>query len=187
VAMVLPFIDVEYIYVRLAPGSLSQRIELLKNTWEDVAPGTPIEWRLLDDKLDNLYKSEEKLTSMISVFSTLAVLLACLGLYGIVGFMISNRIKEFGVRKVLGASVLSLNILFVRQYLYQILIAMVIVTPILHYYLNTWLQGFAYRINIGWWVHPFATLILLVIALFTIAIQTTVAAKANPVNVLRSE
>jgi putative ABC transport system permease protein len=187
VAMVLPFIDLEYIYVRLAPGNLTQRIELMENTWHDVATGTPIEWRLLDDKLEHLYRSEEKLSSLITVFSTLAVFLACLGLYGIVAFMISNRIKEFGVRKVLGASVISLNILFVRQYIYQILIAMVIVAPLLHYYLNTWLQEFAYRINIGWWVYPLASLILLVIALFTITIQITKAAKANPVDVLRSE
>ena len=185
--VILPFIDLEYMYIRMAPGDPSERISLIENTWKEVSAGTPIEWRFLDDRLDQLYKSEEKLSFLITVFSILAVSLACLGLYGIVAFMINNRTKEFGVRKVLGATILSLYVLFVRQYVIQIVIATVIVIPVLHYYLNTWLQEFAYRIEIGYWIYPLTTLLLMIIALLTVTVQTVRAAKENPVNALRQE
>jgi putative ABC transport system permease protein len=187
VAMVLPFTAVEYIYVRLTPGNITEHIALLENTWSDVAEGTPLEWRFLDDTFDQLYTSEERLSVLIGAFSMLAVFLACLGLYGIVAYIISNRIKELGIRKVLGASMLSLNIIFVKQYVYQILLAMALVVPILHLGLHTWLQQFAYRIDISWWTYPLATLILMAIAFCTIGYQATRAAQSDPVKVLKNE
>lgn len=187
VAMILPFIDLEYMYVRLAPGETASRILALEETWKQISGGTPIEWRFLDDRLNQLYQSEKRLGLMIRCFAVLAMILASLGLYGIVAFMIQNRMKEFGVRKVLGASVGSLYALFVRPYIYFMITAMVIVIPVLNYYLTQWLDNFAYRTTIEWWIYPVALILLMGVALMTITSQTMKAAKINPVKLLRNE
>lgn len=186
-AVVLPFIDQEHMYVRFGPGDLSSHIEIMENTWEQVAHGVPLNWRFLDDKLDQLYRSEEKLSSMIQVFTVLAISLACLGLYGIVAFMINNRIKEIGVRKVLGASVFYLYTLFIRKYIYQVLIAMILVVPLSYYLLKEWLQDFAYHIQISWLIYPLSTLMLISIILVTVTYQIVRAANVNPTTLLRNE
>ena len=185
--VVLPFIDLEYMYVRFAPGNLRTQIEILKDTWAQVSPDTPLAWRFLDDNLDQLYQSDEKLSLVIQVFSVLTILLTCLGLYAIVTFMINNRIKEFGIRKVLGASVQSLYVLFARKYIYQILLAMVIILPPIHYLLNTWLEDFAYHIQINWLIYPLATFAMIIMILITITYRTLKAAQANPTGLLRNE
>ena len=185
--VILPFIDLEYMYVRFAPSNLRTQIEILKDTWRQVSPDTPLTWRFLNDNLDQLYQSEEKLSLVIQVFSVLTILLTCLGLYAIVTFMINNRIKEFGIRKVLGASIQSLYVLFARKYIYQILLAMVIILPLIHYLLNTWLEDFAYHIQINWLIYPLATLAMIIMILITITYQTLKAAQANPTGLLRNE
>ncbi|MEO1053348.1 MAG: ABC transporter permease [Bacteroidota bacterium] len=185
--MILPFINLEYAYVRFQPGDLISHVTLLENTWKEVAQGTPLEWKFLDDNLNRLYHTEEKLSLMIKVFATIAIALACLGLYGIVMFIINNRIKEFGIRKVLGASVRSLYTLFVSRYVYQILLALVMIVPLIHYLLNAWLEGFAYRIEINWIIYPMAAIAMLVMILLTITFQTLKAARTNPTGLLRDE
>lgn len=185
--VILPFIDLEYMYVRMASGNPKAQIGILEDTWKQVAQSTPLEWRFLDDNLDRLYQSEERLSSMIQVFSVLAILLACLGLYGIVTFMVNNRVKELGIRKVLGASVHSLYTLFVKKYIYQALLAMVIILPVIHHLLNAWLKDFAYRIHINWWVYPAGTLLLIIMILITITFQILKAAQTNPTRLLRHE
>lgn len=185
--VILPFIDQEFMYVRFAPGNLTDHIELLEDTWDKVAKGTPLEWRFLDDQLGQLYQSEEKLSGLIQVFALLAIVLACMGLYGMIIFMINNRIKEVGVRKVLGASVQSLYSLFVRKYIYQVLLAMVLIIPLIHYLLNRWLEDFAYHIQIHWSVYPMSVLLLVVMILMTVTYQIIKAARVNPTHLLRSE
>lgn len=185
--VILPFIDLEFMYIRFAPGNVSQHIDLMETTWNQVAGDTPLEWKFLDDKLDQLYRSEEKVSFIIQFFSVLAILLACMGLYGIVILMVNKRIKEVGVRKVLGASVGSLYFLFVRSYIYKVAIAMVIILPIIHYLLVSWLQGFAYHIQISWAVYPLSLLILIIMVLSTITYQIVKAAKVNPTTLLRNE
>ena len=185
--VVLPFIDLEYMYVRFAPGNLHMQIEMLEDTWKRVSPANPLAWRFMNDDLQQLYHSEEKLSLMIQVFSVLTILLACLGLYGIVTFMINNRIKEFGIRKVLGASVHSLYILLVSKYIYQIILAMVIIMPLIHYLANTWLEDFAYHIQINWLIYPLAALAMIIITLITITFQILKAAHVNPTKLLRNE
>jgi putative ABC transport system permease protein len=186
-AMILPFIELEYMYVRLAPGDIGETIELLERTWMEVSSGAPFEWRFLEDNLNRLYTSEEKLSSLVAILSALAVVLACLGLYGMVSYIVNNRIKEFGVRKVLGASSLSLYGLFIKQLVYQIIIAMIIVIPLLIYYLDAWLQKFAYRIEIQWWVFILATFLLMLIAFISMISQMIKLKKTNPANILRHE
>ena len=183
----LPFVNLEYMYVRFASGDLRAHIEILENSWKQVSQGTPLEWRFLNDDLDKLYQSEEKLLHLIQAFSLLAILLACLGLYGIVTFMINNRIKEVGIRKVLGASANSLYKLFVRKYVYITLLAMVIILPLINYLLNDWVDNFAYHIKINWWVYPLAALLLITVVLISITFQILKTIRINPTTLLRNE
>lgn len=184
---ILPSINLEYMYVRLASGNLRTDIGILEDSWKEVSQDTPLEWRFLNDDLDKLYKSEEKLLYRVQTFSLLAILLACLGLYGIVTFMINSRIKEVGIRKVLGASANSLYTLFVRKYVYKTLLAMVIILPFINYLLDDWVHGFAYHIKINWWVYPLATFLLMGVILFTITFQILKAIRINPTSLLRNE
>lgn len=186
-AIVLPFIDLEYMYVRFNPGNPRAQIALLEDTWQEVSEGTPLEWKFLDADLRRLYESEENFSMLIQAFSILAILLACLGLYGMVTFMVNNRVKEIGVRKVLGASLTSLYSLFMKTYLYQTFLAMILTLPLVHYLLNGWLENFAYHIQIGWWIYPIATLLLIVLILITVSFQIMKAAQANPTRLLRHE
>lgn len=183
----LPFIDLEYMYVRFAPGDFRTHISILEDSWKQVSQGSPLEWRFLNDDLDKLYQSEEKLLHLIQFFSMLAILLACLGLFGIITFMINSRIKEVGIRKVLGASANSLYTLFVRKYVYKTLLAMVIIVPVIHYFLHDWVNSFAYHIQISWWVYPIATILLIAVVLFTITFQILKAIRINPTSLLRNE
>ena len=186
-AMILPFIDLEYMYVRLRPGNPGQQIRLLTETWENLATSTPLQWQFLSDDLDRLYLTEEKLSSMIRVLVAVAVLLACLGLYGMVTFVLNRRMKEVGMRKVLGASIFSLYTLFVKTYFYLTLIAMILTLPVIHYLMLGWLDNFAYQIEIKWWVYPLAMLLLLSILLSTITWQILRAVQVNPTNLLKEE
>ncbi len=185
--MLLPFIDLEYMYVRFNPGNLKNQITLLENTWQQVAEGIPLEWKFLDADLERMYRSEEKLSHMIQAFSILAILLACLGIYGMITFMINNRIKEVGIRKILGASLFSLYALFVKTYIYKSMLAMLMIVPLIHYVLTGWLNHFAYRVQILWWLYPAATLLLVMMILSTVSLQILKATKQNPTGLLRHE
>ncbi|MEM7551887.1 MAG: ABC transporter permease [Bacteroidota bacterium] len=185
--MFFPFIDLEYVYVRLTPGSLTKQIDMLEETWFQVSPGVPLAWKFLDNNMNQLYQSEKRLSLTIQVFSILTILLACLGLYGIVAFMVNNKIKEFGIRKVLGASVQSLYILFVGKYIYLMLIAMVIITPLTHYFLSDWMENFAYHIHINWFIYPLATITMIIISLITITLRILQAINVNPTRLLSDE
>ncbi len=185
--VIMPFIDMEYMYVRFNPGNPRGQIALLEDTWQQVAGGTPLEWKFLDANLERLYQSEEKLSSMIQIFSILAILLACLGLYGMVTFMVNKRIKEVGVRKVLGASVSSLYMLFIKTYFYQTLLALILIVPLIHYLINNWLDNFAYHIQIAWWIYPMAGLLLMVLIMATVTFQIMKAVRVNPTKLLRDE
>ena len=186
-AIMLPFIDLDYMYVRFDHGNPKTQVGLLEDTWQQVAQGMPLEWKFLDADLDRLYKSEEKLSSLIQAFSVLAILLACLGLYGMITFMINHRLKEVGIRKVLGASISSLYAIFVKTYISQTFLAMLFILPLIHYLLNGWLDNFAYHIKIHWWIYPLATGLLLLMILCTVSFQVLKAALANPSGLLRQE
>jgi putative ABC transport system permease protein len=183
----LPFVDLEYMYVRFNPGDFRTHIGVLEESWKQVSQSTPPDWRFLNDDLDTLYQSEEKLLNLIQAFSVLAILLACLGLYGIVALMVNNRIREIGIRKVLGASAGSLYDLFVRKYIYITLVSLVIILPVINYLLNDWVNNFAYHIKINWWTYPLATLLLIGVILCTITLQVFKTIRINPTTLLRNE
>lgn len=185
--LIMPLVDIEYLFVRLSPGDIGDKIAALQNMWEATAPGVPFDFHFMDDQLNDLYHKEEILSYLISGFSGLAILLACLGLYGLVAFTVNQRRKEVGIRKVLGASIPSLLIRFSRQYVLLIGAASLIAIPAVQYILNRWLESFAYRIEISWWIYMLSMVALIVVALFTISHQALRAALVNPVNVLRDE
>jgi putative ABC transport system permease protein len=187
VALIMPFMNLENMFVRITPGDVAAKIAAIRSTWESIAPGIPLDMHFMDDQLDLLYQKEQKLSVLIRGFSVLAVILACLGLYGLVSFMVNNRMKEVGVRKVLGATVPSLMYMFSHQYMALIGAAALLAAPGMYIILNRWLNTFASRIQISWWIFVLSGLIALAIALLTMSLQTVRAATANPVENLRDE
>jgi putative ABC transport system permease protein len=185
--LIMPFVDLDYLYVRFTPGNLAEKITTLKNIWEKTNPGIPIEYRFMNDQLDQLYNNEQRLSSLISGFSGLAIFLACMGLFGLVTFAAEKRRKEIGIRKVLGASVSSIIKLLSADFVKIVLAANVIAWPVAYFALNKWLEDFAYRIHINWWMFAIAGVIALVIALTTVSFLAIKAATANPVEALRCE
>ncbi len=168
-------------------GDIKNVIENLKSVWKEISPDFPIEYFFLDEALNNQYKSEERFEESFFYFSLLAILIACLGLYGLSAFTTEQRTKEFGIRKVLGATLTNITMLVSKQFIALVLISNVIAWPIAYYITKNWLQDFAYRISISWWMFILAGGFALVIALATVGFQAIKAATANPVEALRYE
>jgi len=147
----------------------------------------PFSYQFLDDSFDDMYREEQRVGKVALTFSLLAVLIACLGLFGLATYMSEQRTKEIGVRKVLGASVPNIVSMLSKDFLLLVLISFVIAVPVAWWGMNKWLQDFAYRINIGWWIFVVAGVTALLIALITVSFQAIKAAIANPVKSLRTE
>jgi putative ABC transport system permease protein len=159
----------------------------MEATWKKFLPEIPFEYSFLDDRFAKLYESEQRQRTIFTVFAFIAIFVACLGLFGLSAFAISQRIKEIGIRKVLGASVNSIVSLLSKDFLKLVIIAAVIAFPVAWYAMNKWLQDFAYRITIPWWVFVIAGILAAIIAFVTISLQAVKAANANPVKSLRTE
>jgi ABC-type antimicrobial peptide transport system permease subunit len=173
--------------IKLSTTNISSTMESVKTIWEKTFPNFVYEYRFLDDKIDSFYKQESQLSQLYKIFAAIAIFLSCLGLYGLASFMAVQRIKEVGIRKVLGASAGNIVYLFSKEFILLIAIAFVIATPIAWYYMRQWLQDYAYRIDISWWLFAAGGLTALIIALATISFQAVRAALANPVKSLRTE
>ena len=165
------------------PGALAH----IEKTWKKFVPEIPYEYTFLDDNFGRLYESEQRQGTIFTSFAIIAILIACLGLFGLSAFAISQRVKEIGIRKVLGADVSTIVGLLSKDFLKLVLIAAVIAFPVAWYAMNTWLQDFAYRIDIQWWVFVIAAVVAIAVAFFTISYHAMKAAKANPVKNLRTE
>jgi putative ABC transport system permease protein len=176
-----------YISVRVKPGNISDNLDKLQAAWKDFAPNTPFDYNFLDSEFDVLYRSEKRMGQVFGIFTILSIFVACLGLFGLAAYTAERRIKEIGVRKVLGASVDGLVALLSRDFVKLVIISAVIAFPIAWWGMNKWLEDFAYRIHIGWWVFVLAGSIAILIALVTVSFQAIKAAVANPVNSLRTE
>ena len=150
-------------------------------------PAYPLNYNFLDKDLDNLYKGDQQMGSIFNLFAILAIFISCLGLYGLSAFMAEQRTKEIGVRKVLGASVFNIVYLLSGNFTKLIVIAMVVAIPLSWFAISKWLDGFAYRIDIGWTVFLLASATALLIALLTVSYESVKAALTNPVKSLRSE
>jgi putative ABC transport system permease protein len=176
-----------FISVKLGPGNLQESLSFLKEEWRKYSAGRPLEYVFLDENFDKLYGAEQKLSRLFSAFSFLAILIACLGLFGLASFASEQRTKEIGVRKTLGASVANIVLLFSREFTRWVLVANVLAWPIAYFAMSRWLQSFAYRVDIRLWMFLLAASLALAIALLTVSFQAMKAALANPVDALRYE
>ena len=173
--------------IKLSTTNIASSMQSIKKIWEQTFPNYVYEYRFLDDKIESFYKQENQLSQLYKIFAAIAIFLSCLGLYGLASFMAVQRIKEVGIRKVLGATAGNIVYLFSKEFIILIAIAFAIATPLAWYSMHQWLQDYAYRINISWWLFAAGGLAAIVIALATISFQAIKAAIANPVKSLRTE
>ena len=177
----------QYLLVKLRTQDLSESMQQLKTTFERVTPSTALEYTFLDESLDRLYRTEQRLAKVVFLFAGLAILIACLGLFALAAFATERRIKEIGIRKVLGASVMNIVKLLSKDFLKLVFIAFLVASPIAWLVMNRWLQDFAYRISIPWWVFAVAGGLAVFITLLTVSLQSMKAALSNPVESLKVE
>jgi putative ABC transport system permease protein len=173
--------------IKLKPGNIQSSLAAVKNAYSKVAPVYPFEYSFLDQKFDELYKEDIRQQTILSVFSGLAIFIACLGLFGLASFSAAKRTKEIGVRKVLGSSVQNIVMLLSKNLLQPVLLATLIAIPAAYYAMNNWLQNFAYRTPLHWWIFVLAAAITFGIALITVSFKAVKVAVANPVKSLRAE
>jgi putative ABC transport system permease protein len=173
--------------VKIRGNNINAALAHIERTWKKHLPETPYEYSFLDEKFDQLYKSEQRQGTLFTAFSGIAIFIACLGLFGLSAFAITQRIKEIGIRKVLGASAGSIVSLLSWDFLKLVAIAALIAFPLAWYAMNRWLQDFAYRIEMHWWLFLLAGVLASVVALATISFLSIRAAVSNPVKSLRSE
>jgi len=173
--------------IKLETKNISATLHSVKTIWEQTLPDFVYEYNFLDDKIAGFYKQESQLARLYEVFAAIAIFLSCLGLYGLALFMAVQKTKEVGIRKVLSASAYKIVYLFSKEFIMLIAIAFAIALPISWYFMHNWLQNYAYRIIISWWLFAAGGFAAIVIALTTISFQAMKAASANPVKSLRSE
>ena len=175
------------ISVKIAGNNMTAAIEYLEKTWHHYLPQTPFEYTFIDENFRELYQAEQRQGTLFTSFSAIAIFIACLGLLGLSAFAITQRLKEIGVRKVLGASVGSIVKLLSTDFLKLVAIAAIIAFPVAWFAMHNWLGDFAYRISIQWWIFLVAGILASAVALITIGFQAIRAALSNPVKSLRSE
>jgi putative ABC transport system permease protein len=166
---------------------MAASIAAAENLWKEVFPGYPFDYFFLDDQFNSQYKADQQFGQVFTLFAALTIFVACLGLFGLVAFTTTQRIKEIGVRKVLGASEPTILVLLSKDFLKPILLANIIAWPLAWWGISTWLDNYAFRIGINAWLFIIPAVMVLLIAFITISLQTINAAKTNPVNVLRAE
>ncbi len=176
-----------YLVVHAKAGNLSPLLNSIGNIWSRLNPAEPFEYSFLDEDFQKNYATEDRRAAMVDFFTTIAILISCLGLFGLAAFSAEQRTKEIGIRKVLGASAGSIVGLLSKDFIKLVVIALFIAAPIGWYFMNKWLEDFAYRINIGGWMFAVAGVIAILIAFATISLHAIKAALANPVKNLRTE
>jgi ABC-type antimicrobial peptide transport system permease subunit len=173
--------------VKLVAKDVKPVMTSIEKLWNNTYPDFVFEYKFLDDKVASFYKQENQLAYLYEIFAVIAIFLSCLGLYGLASFMAVQRIKEVGIRKVLGATASNIVYLFSREFVSLIIIAFAIATPIAWYFMHEWLENFAYRIHLSWWLFLIGGITSIIIALISVSFQAIKAAIANPVKSLRTE
>ena len=175
------------ISIKISGQNIPSALATIKQTWQRYLPELPYQYTFLDENFATLYESEQRQETIFTTFACIAIFIACLGLFGLSAFAISQRVKEIGVRKVLGANTTTIVTLLSKEFLKLVVIAAIIAFPVAWFAMHNWLQDFAYRIHIQWWVFVIAGIAALFIALATVSFQAIKAALANPVKSLRTE
>jgi putative ABC transport system permease protein len=173
--------------IKLTYKNAPAGMQAIEKIWNSTFPDFVFEYKFLDDKVASFYEEENKLSNLYKIFAAIAIFLSCLGLYGLASFMAVQRIKEVGIRKVLGATAGNIVYLFSKEFIVLIGIAFLVATPIAWYFMNQWLQDYTYRIDVSWWIFLVGGIMAVVIALATVSVKAIKAGMANPVKSLRSE
>ncbi len=173
--------------VRTTGADAPKAIASVAKLWQQYNAGFPFDYKFMDEDFDNLYKSDQRSGTLFSAFACVAILVSCLGLFGLATYTAQVRLKEIGIRKVLGATVVNITSMLSANFLTLVGLALLIASPIAWFLMNKWLQGYAYRIHIQWWIFALAGISAIAIAFVTISFQAVKAALANPVKSLRSE
>jgi putative ABC transport system permease protein len=181
------YVNAAQYLVKLAPGSAATAIDRLQQAWSEVRPNAPFEASFVDAELDAQYRAEQRLGQLIGLFSGLAMVIACLGLFGLAAYTAQQRTKEIGIRKALGASLGGLVVNLSREFVALVGVAICVAAPLAYFGMQQWLQTFAYRIDVGVGTLVGAGAVALVIALLTVSTQTFRAARTDPAEALRSE
>ena len=175
------------LFVRMKPDKITSTVDYIEKTFKSFNPSSPLDFHFLDNDFDNLYGTEQRIGKIFGSFSFLAIIISCLGLIGLSLFMAERRTKEIGIRKINGAKLIEIFSLLSGEYIIWVMISIIIACPIAWYAMNKWLQNFAYRINISWWVFALAGVLALLITFLTVSWQSYRAASKNPVEALRYE
>ncbi|ULC59197.1 ABC transporter permease [Flaviramulus sp. BrNp1-15] len=172
---------------RLNTSNVNDIINIIEKKYKSVAPGMPFEYSFMDESFDNMYRQERRVGKVALTFALLAIIIACLGLFGLATYIAEQRTKEIGIRKVLGASVSNIIRMLSTDFVKLVLLAFIIATPIAWWFMSKWLQDFAFRIDLSWWIFVATGILALIVALFTLSFQAIKAALANPTKSLRTE
>ena len=179
--------DLYYAYIKVAPNTASQTYDVIKDAWANIEPNAEFAASFLDENIDRTFRNEKRLTRMITSGSIIAIILSCIGLFAMSILVVTQRTKEIGVRKIVGAGVTNITLLLTKDFLILVGIAFVIATPIAWYFTNEWLQNYVFRIELSLWFFIAAGVLSLLIAVATISFRTVKAALQNPVKSLRTE
>ncbi len=179
--------NVRNIILKISPDDIPGTMDNIETAWSSVIPNYPFEYKFLDEDFDRMYRSEERMFNILKYFAIMAIIIACLGLFGLASFTAEMRTKEIGIRKVLGATETNLTILLCKEFAFLVLLANIIAIPVAYYLLGGWLEDFAYRISLEWSYFLIAALTALLIAVLTVSYQAIKAALANPIKSLRYE
>ncbi|MFL5809384.1 MAG: ABC transporter permease, partial [Flavisolibacter sp.] len=179
--------DYNYLIAHARPGDIHSTLNGISASWSKLNPNEPFEYSFLDQDFQKNYSAEERLAAIIRYFTFIAIFISCLGLFGLTTFSVEQRTKEIGIRKVLGASTTGIISLLSKDFLKLVVISFFIASPLAWYFINKWLQGFAYKAPFTIWILFIAWILALGIAFLTISIQATRVALTNPVKNLRIE
>jgi putative ABC transport system permease protein len=186
-AIVVDQDSLNYMIIRIPPEGVSSSLGFIEKTWKQIIPNYPFEYRFMDDRYDMMYRSEERIGTLLRYFAVLAVFVACLGLFGLASFMAEKRTKEIGIRKVLGASIPQITRLLCKEFFLLVLMANVIAWPAAYFIMRKWLQSYAYRVDLGYFAFVGAMVLALFVAILSVGYQAIRAARANPAESLRYE
>jgi putative ABC transport system permease protein len=173
--------------VKINGGKTREAMAYIQSLWEKTFPDHPFEYQFLDDHFTEVYRADAQVSKIVGVLTGLAIIISCLGLFGLASYSAEKRVKEIGIRKVLGASVQNIVSLLSKHFIRLVFIANLIAWPVAWLALNRWLQDYAYRIHMSWWVFALCGMAAILIALVTTSFQAVKAAMANPVKNLRTE
>ena len=176
-----------YLLIKMKSKNISATVNYVKHQWEELADGLPFQYYFLDEEYNSLYTIETQTGNLFAVFTLISIFIIVLGLLGLIAFITNQKTKEIGIRKVLGASTGSILLLISKKFVVWVIAANLLAWPVAYYFMNKWLEGFAYRTEMSWWSFVLSGVIAMAIALATVSFQAIKAATANPIESLRYE